>query len=130
MRILICGSRDFSDWEIIHEILDGYKTSDLVVIHGACNTELDTRRNKILGQGADAIAHDWCIKNNVKYQAWPANWEKHGKRAGFLRNTEMLEKGKPDIVIGFMNEPASNGTSMMLNIAKKAGIPTYRIQCW
>jgi hypothetical protein len=126
VRVLICGSRDWEDQDIVWQLLDGlYETSghELVVIHGAA-------------RGADRHAARWCAVGDADAtegpveMAFPADWDRYGKRAGYVRNAQMLEEGKPDVVYGFMNEPPSKGTSMMLDLAAKAGVSTYRIQRW
>jgi hypothetical protein len=139
MRVLITGSRDFPDRSIVTRILNGcldaFSDSGVIVIHGACNTELDTRNNRTLGIGADAYAHAWCElqisgMENVKELPFPADWKQYGRNAGRIRNQQMIDKGKPDICYGFMNKDGSSGTTNMLNLAASAGIATYRIQCW
>jgi hypothetical protein len=56
--------------------------------------------------------------------SFPANWKQYGKSAGYRRNTQMLEEGKPDIVIAF---PGGRGTEMMCEIAETAGITVRRV---
>lgn len=138
MRVLICGSRDWADRAIVHHVLAGLyeqamnDVENFSVIHGACNTKLDTRAEKTPGIGADAYAHEWCSYSPgyVSELAFPADWEQHGKRAGFIRNARMLDEAKPDLVIGFTNDPPSRGTTIMLDLAKRAGVTVYRVQEW
>lgn len=114
MRVLICGGRDWNDYEFLRRYLDNffYKRE---LIHADCTIiEGDAR-------GADRQAGQWVQKHsyNMKLEKYPANWSL-GKVAGYLRNKQMLEEGKPDIVIAF---PGGRGTSMMIDLAKKAGVP-------
>ena len=51
--------------------------------------------------------------------AFPADWQKHGKRAGPIRNALMLAEGKPDLVIGFAG---GKGTDDMLRKAFRSGV--------
>lgn len=53
--------------------------------------------------------------------AFPAEWNKYGKKAGYIRNAQMLEIGKPDLVLAFW-DGVSRGTKMMIDLAKKAGV--------
>lgn len=55
--------------------------------------------------------------------ACPADWRARGKRAGAIRNREML-RHKPDIVVAFAG---GRGTADMVSVAARAGINTYRI---
>jgi len=57
---------------------------------------------------------------------FPADWDKHGKAAGPIRNTEMIEDGRPDVVIAFTYDlPSSKGTADTVKKAKKAHIPVF-----
>ena len=51
--------------------------------------------------------------------AYPANWKKHGRAAGPIRNKQMLEEAKPDLVIAF---PGGAGTANMVKQAREAGV--------
>jgi hypothetical protein len=52
----------------------------------------------------------------------PAEWKKHGKRAGPLRNMRMLEEWKPDGVAAF---PGGSGTADMIAQARNAGVKVW-----
>lgn len=57
-------------------------------------------------------------------ERFPADWNKYGKRAGYIRNKQMLEEGKPDIVLAF---PGGKGTAMMVRLAKEAGVRVIEV---
>lgn len=84
-----------------------------VIIHGAA-------------KGADTLAGGYAYRHEIPVQAFPADWTTYGKRAGPIRNHQMLKEGCPDLVIGFVG-PNSRGTRHMLDIAKKAGIPVKTV---
>ena len=114
MKALICGGRDFNDKEKLFSILDELYEKyrfDLIITGGA--------------KGADFLAHQWAAKHRCDAKVFPANWEKHGKVAGILRNREMLKYGQPDVVIAF---PGGKGTADMVKISKKAGIEVIEIE--
>lgn len=112
-RLLVCGGRGFSDTTRVDQVLTKYslRFGISVLIHGAA-------------RGADSLAAEWAKLNGVPTEAYPANWDKYGKSAGYKRNTQMLVEGKPDDVIAF---PGGTGTDMMCDIAKKAGKPVFKI---
>jgi hypothetical protein len=111
MRILVCGGRDFHNPSLVHYSLVPYEDDDLVIIQGEAS-------------GADTLAKKWAIAFGYKYESYPANWGKYGKRAGYIRNVQMLNEGKPDLVIAF---PGGKGTAMMINLAEAAGVPVVKI---
>ncbi len=126
-RVLVCGGRDYGtrvteegytvintdEVSYLNTILDSLKTefTDLVIIQGEA-------------RGADTLAKDWALRNKVMTLSFPANWKQYGKSAGYRRNTQMLEEGKPDMVIAF---PGGRGTKMMCEIAETAGITVRRV---
>ena len=116
MRILVCGSRDYSDESRVRIVLDWYLAKhddDLIIIEGGA-------------PGADTFAKEWADGHGTDYMHFPAKWTKYQKRAGYIRNQRMLDVGRPELVVAFFTDPAnpSRGTSMMLDIATKAGVRT------
>ena len=112
MRILVCGSRHFTDYELLKETLDGFEIT--TIIEGEA-------------RGADRMAREYAERAGIPVRAFPAKWEEHGKAAGPIRNKVMLIEGKPDLVIAFRG-PNSRGTQNMINQAEKAGIPVYVVE--
>jgi hypothetical protein len=112
MRILVCGGRDYPNREKLFVILDVWHHSypDLVIIQGAA-------------RGADSFAGQWAKYRGVPQEIFPADWDKHGKSAGFKRNRQMLEEGRPNLVLAFAG---GRGTAMMVDIAEKAGVSVWK----
>jgi YspA, cpYpsA-related SLOG family len=108
MRVLVCGGREYSDLPRVIGVLNPLleQHPDLEIIEGGAT-------------GADTLARDWAYAKSVPVQTFPANWKLYGKRAGYIRNVQMLEEGKPDMVIAF---PGGPGTGMMVNLADKANV--------
>ena len=113
LRALICGGRNWTDREITFHELDVFHQQSPIslVIHGAA-------------RGADTLADHWAHNRKIPVKAFPANWAKYGNRAGFMRNSQMLQKGQPDIVIAF---PGSTGTADMKRQAQEAGITVIEL---
>lgn len=108
MRLLVCGSRHFNDYNKLKEVLDAYSITSIV--HGAA-------------RGADTLAGRYGKETNKPVSSYPAEWDKHGRSAGPIRNRRMLQEGLPEMVIAFRG-PNSRGTQNMIDQAKKAGIET------
>ncbi len=117
MRVLICGQRNFKNEAFLFQVMDyivrcdGLQV-DLVIEGGA--------------PGADRIGRAWAISRGYDFLTFEADWDKYGDSAGPIRNREMLNDGKPDMVVAFYTNPdKSKGTKDMVKIARKAGIPVY-----
>lgn len=114
MKLLVCGGRDYDDRKAVFAALDRVHRErgiDLV-IHGAAS-------------GADRLAGSWADVNYVRvapYPVLPKEWQTSGKKAGPLRNKQMLEWEKPDGVVAF---PGGRGTADMIRQAKRAGVPVW-----
>jgi hypothetical protein len=113
-RILVCGGREYNDWGRVRKTLDaaleGARAAGkvVVIIHGNA-------------RGADLLADQYAREKSLGVIPFPADWDTHGKRAGFIRNKQMLDEGKPHAVIAF---PGGIGTRMMVGLAKRYNIPT------
>lgn len=111
-RVLITGSRTWDDADAIRDALSEHARFGDVLVSGACPT------------GADAMCERyWAGFGPIERH--PADWNRHGKRAGFVRNAEMVNAGA-DICIAFIRDN-SRGASMTADLAEKAGIRTIRI---
>lgn len=122
MRVLVCGSRDFRDIDAMGKKLSlVHAEYDIdVLIHG------DAR-------GADRTAGLWAKHHDIPVIKFPAEWEKYGNNAGPIRNRQMLDEGKPDLIVAFpygdLNDPKRNfGTRDMVKQARAAGIKTIVIE--
>lgn len=112
MKVLVCGSRHFDQYQLLSSTLDAIKP--LSIIEGEA-------------RGADEMAAVYAEHNGIPVERYPANWELHGKAAGPIRNTQMLKEGKPDLVVAFL-APDSRGTRNMIDQATKAGIPVKIVE--
>ena len=108
MRVLVCGGRDYNDADKMARILDDMHavTPFDSLIYG-------------MARGADDLAKMWATARGIKRLGFPANWEGHGRSAGPIRNKEMIDRGKPDLVIAF---PGGRGTQNMIKQARTANV--------
>jgi hypothetical protein len=111
--VLVCGSRDYTDYSKVYECLKSLEVSQ--VIAGGC-------------RGADTLAVRAAKDCGYPFREFPADWQKFGKAAGPIRNQRMLDEGKPDLVIAFHENPEnSKGTKDMIRRARSQGIPVRLI---
>lgn len=112
-RVLVCGGRDYLDWESAYTVLDAahYANPIECLIHGAA-------------RGADRIAADWAVSRLVPVEPYPADWRLYGRGGGPIRNQRMIDEGKPHMVIAF---PGGKGTADMIRRAEAAKVPVVRI---
>lgn len=115
MRALVCGGRNFSDYEKLEKELLAFEQRRGrfgLIIHGGA-------------RGADSLAGMFAHKHKIPIQVFPADWNKYGRGAGPIRNKQMLIEGKPDIIIAFLG---GRGTANMINQAI-GNFEVITIQC-
>ncbi len=118
MRLLITGDRFWTEEAPIRAKLIeiGCPAKIEVLIHGDAFG---------VDKMAAKIAADLGLPKE-KILPFRADWKKYGKPAGPIRNRWMLKDGKPTQVLAFHNDIAnSKGTKDMVEIARKAGVPTW-----
>lgn len=113
MRLLVCGGRDYTAVGDAHRMLDalhGLRPIGML-IHGAA-------------RGADSIAANWAKTRGIATVAYPADWDRFGKRAGPVRNRQMLHEARPDAVLAF---PGGRGTADMVKQARAQKVPIIEL---
>ncbi len=118
--ILVCGGRDYADSAHVHAVLDALQPS--AVVHGACGVDADRPRWARL-RGADRLADAWCARRQVPVIRVPARWSALGRRAGAVRNQQMLELYRPALLVAF---PGHLGTADLVLRARAAGVRVYK----
>lgn len=110
MRVIVCGSRDWQDAAAIQRRLSALpgEHEEITIVHGAA-------------RGADHMASMAAADLGFAEEGYPANWEDYGRRAGILRNLEMLNDGA-DLVLAFQRN-GSRGTQHTIDEARRRGIP-------
>ena len=112
---LVCGGRNFTDQamfdSVMIELCRAYGCPSILIEGGA--------------RGTDAMAADWAARMAINHRQMRADWVTHGRAAGPIRNQQMLDKGKPNLVIAF---PGGKGTADMVERARHAGTVVATIQ--
>jgi len=110
MQVLVTGGRGWDDRHMIREVLEKFPDGT-TLIHGDAT-------------GADTMASQEATRLGWTVWPYPADWARYGKAAGPLRNKQMLDEGKPDLVLAFHdNLKVSKGTLDMIDQARRAKVP-------
>ena len=113
MIVLVCGGRNYADRQRVYTTLtkiNDTKGIRKIVCGGA--------------KGADRLAADWALANNVNLCTYNATWNTHGLSAGIKRNQLMLDREDIDLVVAF---PGSRGTAHMKQLAQDYAIDVMEI---
>lgn len=113
MRIIIAGSRDMDRrfvFDGLNKIVN--EGGERNILNGATILCGEAR-------GADLIGREYAEMQHLEILSYPAEWDKHGKSAGLIRNAEMAKNA--DTLIAFW-DGSSKGTKHMIDTALKAGL--------
>lgn len=110
-RIIIAGSRSCPEgcsliMARIRKILLHIDPGDIEIVSGGC-------------RGADILGENYAKDNGLTVKRFPADWDKYGKGAGYVRNKAMAEYGTHLIALW---DGVSRGTAMMVDLAKDKGL--------
>jgi len=125
LRIIIAGSRDFNDYKLL-------KTSIRDILK---NTSLkNINKIKIISgtaRGADQLGERFAKQFKLEVVKFPADWDRFGKRAGYIRNEEMakysVKDGSYGMLVAFW-DGESRGTKHMIDLAKKHGVEVHVVK--
>jgi hypothetical protein len=82
--LIIAGGRDFTDYAMMEKafakFMAGIQDTELTIISGTAG-------------GADRLGERIAKEYGLPLLQMPANWDKHGRSAGYIRNAEMAEQG-------------------------------------
>lgn len=106
-KLAVIGSRDFDDYEFLKSVLDPIRDKISLIVSGGA-------------KGADSLAERYADERGIVKKILLADWNTHGKKAGYLRNKEIIDSC--DAVIAFW-DGASKGTKHSLDLAGKEGKP-------
>lgn len=110
MNLIVAGGRDFNNYKLLKTKLDfllsKQNKEEVTILCG-------------MAKGADLLGKKYADENNIDVWEYPANWEKHGKSAGYLRNSDMADAGTH--LVAFW-DGVSKGTKHMIDLATKKGL--------
>jgi hypothetical protein len=109
MKTIIAGSRSISSIKLVAEAIKLSKFKITEVVSGTA-------------QGVDRLGEQYAEAKDIPVIRFPADWEKHGKSAGYKRNAAMAKYADALIAVW---DGESRGTMHMINLAKKEKIKVY-----
>lgn len=117
-RVIVTGSRHWTDaqriWTTLDQVHAWASAHGMTLVHGDCI------------HGADRFAEDWQTHNwrKVSGMRYKALWDRYGRRAGPIRNAQMVGDGA-DLCLAFLT-PESKGGAHCADLAERNGILTMR----
>jgi hypothetical protein len=109
MRLIIAGSRDITDLGLVRQAVLSSGIIPTVIISGGA-------------RGVDSLGEVLAREMDIPIDRHPADWDKHGRSAGYIRNAEMAEVADALVAIW---DGVSRGTESMINLANKKGLKVY-----
>lgn len=105
MKVLICGSRSINDYGIVKRAIDDSEFHITEVVSGNAN-------------GVDKLGERWAKENGIPIKQLLPDWNKYGKKAGMLRNQQMIDYIKPNGAVIAIHDGISRGTANTIKLAK------------
>ncbi len=109
MKVIVAGSRTITDPQVIAAAINhsGFRITEVV---SGC------------ARGVDQLGEAWARSQHIPVKQFPANWDQHGKRAGYLRNEQMSRYADALVAIW---DGISSGTKHMIDSARERGLKVY-----
>lgn len=109
MRVIVAGTRSVTEYDIVcWAIWESGFPVDLVV--SGC------------APGVDSLGIRWALERNIPVLRGPANWAKHRKAAGFIRNQEMAREADALVAVW---DGQSRGTAHMIAVMRRLKKPVH-----
>jgi len=106
VKVIIAGSRDINDLSLVEEAVEEATFPVTEIVSGTA-------------RGVDRLGEQYGLDNDIAVKKFPADWNKHGRSAGHIRNAEMAQYADGLIAIW---DGKSRGTKSMIDIARNAGL--------
>jgi hypothetical protein len=106
-KIIIAGSRNFDNFIFLRNKMDFLllesSIEDVLIISGTA-------------RGADKLGERYAETRGIEIKRMPANWDKHGKSAGYKRNEQMAQIATHCVLFW---DGKSRGTMHMRDLARQ-----------
>lgn len=111
MKVIIAGSRDITCYhQVIFAFMESGFYENCTEIVSGC------------ARGVDTVGEQIARSRGIPVKKFPADWNKHGRRSGPLRNIQMGDYADALVAIRLNN---SKGTTHMIEYMTKLGKPVY-----
>ena len=110
MKLIVAGSRNFKDYEFVKNAIDNLPFKPDEIVSGNAS-------------GVDQSGEKYAKEKGIDLVIFPANWTKHGKSGGCLRNERMINYADALLVIW---DGESRGTQHMISLAIDAGLKVWK----
>lgn len=111
MKLIVAGSRGIVDYDLVVQAIKAFEKEfgkvTQIISGGA--------------KGADRLGEKYANEHSLTLVKFLADWNKYGKRAGYLRNEEMAKNADACLCIW---DGESKGTKHMIDIAERYGLTT------
>lgn len=112
MKVIIAGSRTITSYDTVEDAVkqSGFGVTEVV---SGC------------ARGVDRLGERYAHQRGIKIRKFPANWDLHGKFAGFVRNREMAAYANALVALW---DGQSRGTEHMIKIAKDCQLKVFVLE--
>lgn len=116
-KLIIAGGRDFNDRELMLDRVKELERLGVITEHTTliCG----------MARGADLMGHSIFKQAGLVIEEMPADWDRLGKRAGFIRNQDMGRLA--DVALIFW-DGQSRGTKHMIEVMESLGKTVYLVR--
>lgn len=114
MRLIIAGGRNYIFKPIDYSWLDMLR-AQVFIEEVVCGE----------ARGADTCGKNWALSRGIPVASFPADWDKHGRAAGPIRNQEMAEYAIAEGNGGLVAFPGQGGTNDMVKRARRIGLKVW-----
>lgn len=108
-RVIVAGSRGIKDIDVVREAI---KESGFIAVEFVSGT----------AAGVDRLGEQVANEVEIPVRRFPADWDKHGKAAGMIRNREMGDYADALVALWDGESP---GTKGMIDYMRKLGKPYF-----
>ena len=111
IKLIVAGGRDCTDEQVLFRALKKFP-------------ELSEPDEIVCGmaKGADYLGFNWATCLDIPIAKFPADWNRHGRKAGPLRNIEMGDYA--DVLLALW-DGKSRGTKHMIEYMRKLNKPVF-----